>query len=98
MIISDYYQNYKGPDLIKATVNGDDITELILSFYGENNNWNGYLWSCKEIFNNDCLDKKFYCEFKSNDERIHWFKGSIDKLDDIFNFPLATPINQLKFD
>ena len=98
MILSDYYQNYKGPDLIKATLNDDDITELIYNFYGENNNWNGCLWSFKDIFTNDCFSKKFYCEFKSNDGRIHWFEGHIDTLDDIFNFPLATPINQLKFD
>ena len=42
MIESDYYQNYQGPNLMKATLNDNDITELILEKYGQSNNWNGY--------------------------------------------------------
>ena len=37
MIVSDYYQNYKGPNLTKATLNNENITQQIIEFYGENN-------------------------------------------------------------
>ena len=38
-----YYQNYKGPNLSKATLNNDDITERIKNIYGKDNNWQGKL-------------------------------------------------------
>ena len=40
MIDSEYYQEYKGPNLTKAILNEkEDITKLIEFFYGEDNNW-----------------------------------------------------------
>ena len=51
MIHSEYYKNYKGPDLTKATFNKIyDITEKIRELYGEDNNWQGKLWKFSEIF------------------------------------------------
>jgi len=96
MIYSEYYQYYKGPSLIKATLNEtENITELIQKFYGENNDWNGKLWTYQDIFKDNCQGNKFYCEFKDKGERVHWFQGIINKEKEYLNIPLHTPMSQL---
>jgi len=92
MIRSEYYQNYKGPNLIKATLNKVDIMDKILKFYGEGNNWNKKLWTYGEIFGEDTGE--FHIEFQSDEGRKHWFYGKVGKRDIYFNPPLATPMNQ----
>ena len=90
---SEYYQNYKGPNLTKATLDTEDITDTIREFYGENN-WKGKLWKFSDIFGENCKGKNIYCEFYSDDGRKHWFQGEVGEPTQIFNLPLATPINQ----
>ena len=54
MIDSEYYQNYQGPNLTQVILNGEeDITEKIKVFYGTNNNWQGKLWTYKDVFGDD---------------------------------------------
>jgi len=105
MIVSDYYQNYSGPNLIKATMIQSlplnqtkeiDITEQIKEKYGPKNNWNGCLWTYKELFGFDSYGYNFRVEFKSEDGRDHWFHGFIHDVNQYFNPPLATPMDQKK--
>ena len=91
---SEYYNNYIGPDIIKATLNQDNILEQIIKIYGDTKNWNGRLWKVKDIFNNECIDKEFYFEFESDNGQKHWTRGKIANMDDIINPPLFTPLNQ----
>ena len=91
----EYYKNYQGPNLIKATLNNEDITEKLRNIYGKKNNWQGKLWKYKEVFGNNCNNKDFYCEFCCENKRKHWFNGSIKDIDQYFNPPLFTPINQI---
>jgi hypothetical protein len=86
MIESDYYRDYKGPELSKATLNNEDITDLIKTFYGDNN-WQGKLWTYEDIF--ESKKGQFYIEFKSEEGRIHWFYGFIDDKTQYFNPPLV---------
>ena len=88
MIYSEYYQYYKGPSLIKATLNGtENITELIQKFYGENNDWNGKLWTYQDIFKDNCRGNKFYCEFKDKGEREYiGFKELLIKKKNILTY------------
>ncbi len=95
MIYSEYYQNYKGPNLTKAILNDDkDITDLIKNFYGDKNDWCGKLWTYQDVFGYNCKGSKFYCEFHSEDKRKHWFHGFINNEKDNFNIPLHLPMNQ----
>jgi len=103
MIHSDHYKNYRGPKLVKAIlispspIGGkidEDITESIKAIYGPECNWQGYLWTYKEAFGENCYGKNFKCEFKSEDGIDHWFYGFINDIDQYFNPPLHTPINQ----
>ena len=95
MIDSEYYQNYQGQNLTQVILNGEeDITEKIKVFYGTNNNWQGKLWTYKDVFGDDCKDYRFYCEFHSKDKRKHWFHGFINDKNDNFNIPLHTPLGQ----
>ena len=80
--------NYQGPTLTKALINNTDITERIQKYYGDRNNWNGKLWSYKEIFNDYDIGSKIYCEFKSDDGRKHWFYSFIHNKEGYFNPPL----------
>jgi len=90
MIDSEYYSNYKGPQLISAKIwktteenNKEDITSHITNFYGENNNWNGKLYKYKDIFK-DKGNYNFYFEFKSLDKRKQWFYGIVGDQDQYF--------------
>ena len=50
MIESDYYKKYEGPNLIKATLNNEDITKIIKIYHGKNQNRQGKLWTIEDIF------------------------------------------------
>ena len=94
MIVSDYYQKYKGPTLTKATLDNENITQFIQTKYGPDNNWSGYLWTYKELFGEESYGKHFRCDFVSEDGRKHWFHGFINNINQYFNPPLATPMDQ----
>ena len=102
MIDCDYYQNYRGPDLICAKIwrTGEEkleITEYIKEYYGYRNDWNGKLYTYDEM---TCRDKSFHYKFKVEflDEtgRKHWFPW--DGSENPNNFLIITsniPMNQL---
>ena len=73
MLISDHYQNYQGPKLIKAVLDNEDITESIKKIYGPNHNWQGYLWTYQELFGKESYGKSFRCDFESDNHQKHWF-------------------------
>lgn len=93
MIRSDYYLNYKGPNLVKVIFDKNDITENVRPFYGENNNWCGNLWTYKEIFGHESKNKHFRFVFKGADGRDHWFHGFVHDINQFMNPPLAIPFN-----
>ena len=95
-----YYENYKGPNLTIAQIwkKGQeriDITTEIKELYGENNNWNQQLYSYEVVFPGKDSTHHFYVEFHSDDGRKHWFHGMVGEKNQIFNPPLATPMNQI---
>ena len=94
MLHSDYYANYRGPKLVKSVLDGTCITGKMTDLYGDLNNWQGCLWTHKEVFGNDSHGKKYRLDFKGDDGRDHWFYGFIDDINQFFNPPLATPMNQ----
>ena len=98
MIELDYYKDYRGPELVLAQIwthetEKEKITDYMREFYGENNNWNGMLYTYNEIFPGR-KDHKFYLEFRGEDGRKHWFSGMVGSDEQTFNPPLVTPINQ----
>ena len=96
MLYCENYKSYKGPPLIKAVLGDEDITEEMIELYGENFNWKGYLWTFKEAFGEKSANKNYRFDFKGEDERDHWFHGFITDLNQYFNPPLHTPVNQLQ--
>ena len=95
MLDSDYYEKYRGPPLVKCVLDNKDITNKMMEFYGKLNNWNGKLYTYKEVFGEDCNNKQYRLDFKSVDGRDHWFHGFIIDSNHYMNPPLATPINQV---
>ena len=87
MIHSVYYKNYRGPTIVKVILGDDDITERIRVIYGELHNWQGSLWTYKEVFGEGSLGKNFRFEFE--DGRYHWFHGFVDDINQYFHPPLA---------
>lgn len=100
MIESEYYLNYRGPNLTLAQIwtHGEeklDITEYVRDFYGHDNNWNGKLYTYNDIFPHRDYKYKFRIEFCDDSGRRHWFNGMVGKPEQYFNPPLASPYNQL---
>lgn len=94
MLVSDCYQNYIGPPLIYAVLDEVDVTTSIQEHYGEKKNWNGCLWTFKEMFGDKCYGKHFRLDFKSEDGREHYQHGFINNINEYMNPPMATPVNQ----
>jgi hypothetical protein len=89
MLETDYYMNYVGPTLVKVMLDNIDITDKIIPIYGENRNWNGCLWTYKEVFGPDSQGKHFRCDFKADDGKEHWFHGYIHDINQYMNPPLT---------
>lgn len=94
MIQSEHYQNYRGPRLTNAILGNETITNLIQEKYGPNKNWQGCLWTYKELFGSDSYGKNFRCDFESENGQKHWFYGFINDIDQYFNPPLHAPMNE----
>lgn len=94
MIFCNDYKDYIGPNLIKAILDDEDITDKIKEIYGINKNWNSYLWTYKEVFGDKCYGKNFRFDFKSDDGRDHFFHGYINDINQYMNPPMSTPTNQ----
>lgn len=94
MLKSDHYENYRGPEMVKAVLGTEDITDKMKELYGDKKNWQGFLWTFKEAFGENSLNENYRFDFKGEDGREHWFCGFITDLNQYFNPPMATPINQ----
>ena len=98
MIESEYYNNYRGPNLTRALIwrHGEEkleITEYMKDFYGHKNNWQGKLYTYDNIFPHRDHKYKFRVDFVDNMGRRHWFHGMVGKPEQYFNPPLAMPCN-----
>ena len=92
MIDSEYYQDYKGPNLTNAILNEkEDITKLIQFFYGEDNNWEKKLsknYYLSLLVKNKSLKKEItfsflnfiYIKFKPNLFACSGFNKNIKKI------------------
>ena len=87
MIESAYYRDYRGLPLKVATMDGVSIYDSILEKYGENNNWNGFLWTYEELLGKDSGNKQFYLEFGDKNEK-KWMNGFVTDIKQYFNPPL----------
>ena len=94
MLPCEYYDSYTGPKLVRVVLDTEDITEQMNVVYGPQCNWQGCLWTYKEAFGENSLNKHFRFDFKGEDGREHWFHGFITDLNHYFNPPLATPMSQ----
>ena len=94
MLLSDHYKNYRGPELISAILGGENITAKATQLYGENNNWNGVLWTYEELLGKDSGNKQFYFEFENKDGTKQWFNGFVNDTKQYFNPPIMTNMSQ----
>lgn len=77
MLESNYYRDYRGPQLSQCLIDGHDYTEGMREVYGPNQNWQGCLWTYKEILEdflklNDCSNTHFRIEFCDGENRTYW--------------------------
>ena len=68
--------------LIKATINGFDITDKIKFIYLNDN-----LIKYNEFFNENDINKQLYFEFQSYDGRIYWYNTFISDLNQYLYLP-----------
>ena len=94
MINSEYYHNYKGPNMTSCVLDNKDYTDRAIELYGPANNWEGLMYTYEDFFGAGSEGMKFRFDFKGVDGRSHWFHGWIDDKNQYVNFPLATPMCQ----
>ena len=89
MIDSVYYKNYKGPKLVKCelTLNKTQLKDDFDFFYGPNHDWNGMIYTYKDIFSSEHKGEQFYMEFQS-DTGKHWFYGIVGEPEQYFYPPM----------
>lgn len=86
------YYNYKGPTLTKATLDNNDIIEVIQNMYGSERNWNNRLWKLNEVFTEIDIGKKVSLEFISRRGSISKYNLTIpEELTIVFNNPIFMP-------
>jgi len=90
MIESDYYKDYRGPPLVVCIIDNQDHTKLIKEKYGQNHNWNGNLYTYRELFGDDCEHKQYKMTFINC-----WIYGTILDKDQYFH-PKKFDINKHK--
>ena len=94
MLPCEHYDSYTGPKLVRAILGTEDITEKMTEIYGTQCNWQGNLWTYKEAFGENSINKHYRFDFKGEDGREHWYHGFITDLNNYFNPPLAIPMGQ----
>ena len=89
MIDSVHYKNYKGPKLVKCELvsNKKNLKDDFDFFYGPIHNWNGVIYTYKDIFSSEHKGEQFYMEFQS-DTGKHWFYGIVGEPEQYFYPPM----------
>ena len=88
MIDSEYYGRIHGPELTKAILHDVSIIDNVREKYGQNNNWQGKLYTYKDIFGENSIGGKIYFEFQNTDGKKYWFHGFVNDLTQYFHPPL----------
>ena len=88
MIDSEYYGEIHGPELTKAILHNVSIIDNVREKYGQNNNWQGKLYTYKDIFGENSKGKKIYFEFQDTHGTKYWFHGFVNDLSQYFHPPL----------
>ena len=71
-----YYQNYQGPELLSCELDGVDHTSSLQECYGSKNDWKQTLYRYREIFGDECLNKKFKITYLEGNQ-TYWEYGFI---------------------
>lgn len=74
-MITTYYQDYEGPSLKSCTLDGVDITSAIRECYGSKD-WNQTVYRYRDIFGDDCRNKKFKITYSDGDQ-TYWEYGFV---------------------
>jgi hypothetical protein len=88
MIPSSYYLQYSGPPLLSCHIDGVDITDKLSTKYGKDHNWQGCLWTYKELFGPDCQGKQVAFVFQAEGHTT-WFHRYIQDIHQYMNPPIS---------
>jgi hypothetical protein len=84
MVQTTYFDNYQGPQLIKATLNQQNILYKLIEYYGPNNNWQNKYFTYKELFGENSRGKNIYLEFQNTNGRKFWFHSFVNDPSQLF--------------
>jgi hypothetical protein len=97
MIKTKIYDTYRGPQLLKATIDDKDILFQVNSLYGLSHNWNNTLYTIKDlklILNKDVIGSTIYLEFVNKHGHKDWTRMHPKDDNEILNNPNFMPFNQ----
>ena len=87
-----YYKTYIGPELVSASIDGDDLTALIKELYGERCNWCETLYTFRSLHHSEYIGKLLRIEFRPRNPNVpEWTTIILDTLDTVINPPLFMP-------
>jgi len=87
-----YYKTYIGPELVSASIDGDDLTALIKELYGERCNWCETLYTFRSLHHSEYIGKLLRIEFRPRNPNVpEWTTIIVDTLDTVINPPLFMP-------
>ena len=77
MLVCEYYKGDKGPAFRTCQINGTDYTEAMRKVYGPDQNWQGFLYTYKEMLEGflklpDCSNTQFRIEYLSDNGATYW--------------------------
>jgi hypothetical protein len=89
--MTSHFVGYKGPALLKATVDQDDVTATLLLLYGAGRNWQGRLWTMEDAFDAQHVCKELLIEWQRVDGRKDYSRFLLSDRDAIINPPINMP-------
>lgn len=87
-----HFVGYKGPELVRATIAGEDVTSVIAHLYGEARNWQGKQWTMEDAFDAPHVGKTIIIEWKRPDGRADYSHIYIPDLGAVLNNAISMPL------
>ena len=95
MLAYEHYTDYCGPEMHSCLIDGIDYTEAMRQVYGPDRNWQGLLYTYKEMLEGclklpDCSNTQFRIEYKDENGATYWEHSFVNDKHQYYNPTMFT--------